>query len=265
MNKIRNYVAASFFITVIFLSIMFTSCAAPSLLAPSIKIVAPPGNIYAVGDVAVSVDTNNFTITDKQAQANTEGQGHLHYFLDVDAPTILHYPVDAPTGTWTSSAATSYTWHNVGRGSHTISVELVNNDDSPLDPPVVSTMVVTVVPELGTPQAVILSPRDGASLSTGNVTVSIEVDDFNLVEQPSDPPVSNEGHLLYFFDVEAPTNPGDPALTDNDTYASDTATSHDWSNVAPGRHIFSIELVNDDNTPLTPAVVASISITVSSP
>jgi hypothetical protein len=262
MNKIRNYVSASFFVIVIFLSIMFTSCAAPSLLAPNVKIVAPPLNVYAVGDITVSVELNNFTIEPQQPKTNEDGKGHLHYFLDVDASTIRHYPVDAPAGTWTSSTATSYTWHNVGKGNHTISVELVNNDDSPLEPPVVSTIQVNVVPELGTPQTVILSPRDGAMVTSGNVTISVEVDNFNLVQKPSEPPLSNEGHLIYFLDVEAPTNPGGPALTDNGTFASETSLSHTWLNVAPGIHTFSVELVNDDNSPLIPAVVAKVSIAV---
>ena len=40
-------------------------------------------------------------------------------------------------------------------------------------------------------------------------------------------------------------------------------TTYTFKNVAPGQHTFSIELVNDDNTPLSPPVMAKVVIVLS--
>ena len=39
---------------------------------------------------------------------------------------------------------TSHTWKDVSAGRHTLGVQLVNNDDSPLDPPATDTVEITV-------------------------------------------------------------------------------------------------------------------------
>jgi hypothetical protein len=239
------------------------SCASPSLLAPKITFIAPPGNVYSIGDVTVAVSVSNFSIVDKQGQVPVSGEGHLHYFLDVTAPIAQRIPAMTTPGTCATTASTSYTWSNVGSGMHIVSVELVNNDDSPLSPPVVSSMQVLVVPELGAPHAVILSPRDGATISPGDVSVSIETSNLILVENTGQNPTSGEGHVLYFMDVIPPTYPGTPATTDTGTYAATAATSYAWHNVPSGVHTFYIEMVNDDDTPLSPAVVATVTVTVS--
>jgi hypothetical protein len=119
-------------------------------------------------------------------------------------------------------------------------------------------MDVLVIPELGPPAAVILSPRDSASITAGNVTITAQATNFILASGAA----PRQGHLIYYMDAIAPTNPGDPAYTDPGTYVATTDTSYTWHNVQLGQHTFSIELVNDDDTPLTPAVVATISVTV---
>lgn len=246
-------------ITIGFSSILLISaCASPSLIEPSVKFLAPPANVYSIGDVSVSVDVSNFTIIDKQGQPAVSGEGHLHYFLDVTAPTASGTPAVTAAGTYASTADLSYTWTNVGTGHHTISVELVNNDHTPLNPPVVATMDVLVIPELGPPAAVILSPRNMASLPAGDVTITAQATNFILASDAA----PRQGHLIYYIDAEAPTNPGEPAYTDPGTYASSIDTSYTWHGVTAGQHTFSIELVNDDDSPLTPAVVATISVDV---
>jgi hypothetical protein len=247
-------------VTAIVLSatILPTACASASLIAPSIKFLAPPANVYSIGDITVNVDVTNFTIVDKQGQPAVAGEGHLHYFLDVTAPTTEGAPAVTTAGTWATTADLSYTWTNVGTGHHTLSVELVNNDHTPLSPPVVATMDILVIPELGSPLGVILSPRNLASVSAGDVTVTAQVINFILASGVA----PKQGHLIYYMDAIAPTNPGDPAYTDPGTYSASVNTSYTWHNVKAGQHTFSIELVNDDDTPLTPAVVASISVTV---
>jgi plastocyanin len=232
--------------------------------APSIVITAPTGQIFGIGDVTVKVQVSNFTLVDKLGQPNVPGEGHIHYFLDVDPPTTPGQPAITAGGTYAATADTSYTWHNVGSGQHKFSVELVNNNHTPLVPPVVASITVNVVPEIGPPGIVITSPKDGATLPPGPVTIAVQVINFNLVDKLGGTNAPFEGHIHYFFDVGAPTAPGYPAVTPGGTYAATANTSYTWQNVGPGSHTFSVELVNNDHTPRVPPAVASVTIRVSS-
>ena len=229
---------------------------------PSLKMTAPVGNSFAIGDVTVSVDVSNFKIVAKQGQVAVKGEGHLHYFMDVPAPTAQGKLAVTQAGTYAHVTSEAYTWHNVGGGSHTFSVELVNNDHTPLNPPVVVTKTILVIPEIGTPQAVILTPRDGAVLPAGDITIATQVSNFNLVDKLGQPNAAREGHLHYFIDMDAPTTQGQPAVGPQGSYVATAQDSNTWKNVKAGTHTFSIELVNNDHTPLNPPVVAKITVTL---
>ncbi|XUX01247.1 MAG: hypothetical protein TUN42_04460 [Dehalogenimonas sp.] len=257
----KNFLYLKYFlVTTIGLSAVFlpAACASPSLIAPTVEILAPPKNVYSIGELTVNVNISNFTIIDKQGQGAVAGEGHLHYFLDVTAPTTSGTPAVTAAGTYFSTADLSYTWTNIGTGHHTLSVELVNNDHAPLNPPVVATMDVLVIPELGPPAVVILSPRDLAAVPAGDVTINAQATNFILASGVA----PRQGHLIYYMDATAPTNPGDPAYSNPGTYVVTTDTNYTWHNVQAGQHNFSIQLVNDDDTPLAPAIVAKISITM---
>jgi len=230
--------------------------------APGLKLTAPTGNAFAIGSVTVSVDVSNFKIVDKQGQSAVKGEGYLHYFMDVTAPTAQGAPAVTEAGTYAHVTAASYTWRNVGGGSHTFSVELVNNDHTPLNPPVVVTQTILVIPEIGLPQSVILAPRDGAVQAAGDITITVQAANFNLVVNQGQANAAREGHLLYFMDVDAPTTQGQPAVGPAGSYAATSLDSYTWKDVKAGTHTFSIELVNNDNTPLDTPVVAKISVIV---
>ncbi len=208
------------------------------------------------------MQVSNFKLADRLGQPNLLGEGHIHYFMDVNAPTTAGQPAVTAAGTYAATVSTSYTWSNVGGGSHTFSVELVNNDHTPLVPPVVQSVTLLVIPEIGPPGMVILSPRDGAILSAGDITVTAQVANFNLVDKLGQPNTPREGHLHYFLDVTAPTAPGKPAVTTPGTYAATASDSYTWKNVSPGMHTLSVELINNDHTPLELPVVATVMINV---
>lgn len=112
---------------------------------PTLTITSPAnGATLPAGDITVTIQVTNFNIVDKQGQANVPGEGHVHYFLDVDAPTTPGQPAIPPSGIWAHVAATTYTFTNVASGTHAISVELVNNDHTPLVPAVVAKVTITV-------------------------------------------------------------------------------------------------------------------------
>ncbi len=223
---------------------------------PAIKIVTPGnGADLPAGDLTITTEVTNFNLVDKLGDSNVSGEGHIHYYLDVAAPTTAGQPaIPASGATWAATPSTTYTFKNVAAGQHTVSVELVNNDHTPLNPPVVRTIEVTTD---NNPRISISSPPNGAILKTGDITISVDVTDFNLVDKLGQANAQGEGHIHYFMDVKPPTTAGQPAIpASGSTWAATAATSYTFKNVPVGIHYFYVELVNNDHTPLEPALTA---------
>ena len=114
----------------------------------TVEIISPQdGATVPPGDMTVTVQVTNFKIVDKQGQANVSGEGHVHFYLDVAAPTAPGVPAIPAGGEWAHVSGTTYTFKNVAPGTHTIDVELVNNDHTPLNPPAVYQITVDVSAE----------------------------------------------------------------------------------------------------------------------
>jgi plastocyanin len=230
--------------------------------APTVKITSPATMVPTPGNVTVTVQVANFKIIDKQGQANVSGGGHIHYYMDVDAPTTQGQPAIPTSGVWAHVATTSYTFTNVPGGQHKFSVELVNNDHTPLNPPVVATINVVVLAEIGVPNLVIVTPRDGDTLPVGDIMVSTQVTNFNVVDKQGQASASHEGHLHFYLDIDAPTTQGQPAIPASGVWAHVASTDYTFTNVSAGTHTISVELVNNDHTPLNPPVVQKITVMV---
>lgn len=112
------------------------------------------------------------------------------------------------------------------------------------------------------PDVSITSPSDGSTVTPGDVTVTIQVENFDLVDKLGEEPVQGEGHVHFYKDVAPPTSPDEPAVTEEGTYAVSTETSHTWTDVEPGSHTFAVQLVNNDHTPLTPPVTEQVTVAV---
>ena len=119
---------------------------APSSAAPAVDITAPAdGATGPAGDVTVTVEASNFEVVDRLNADPAPGEGHVHFYMDVDQiPTTPGQPAVSAQGTYHASATTSYTWTDVAPGEHTFAVQLVNNNHTPLDPPAVAEVTVTV-------------------------------------------------------------------------------------------------------------------------
>lgn len=68
----------------------------------------------------------------------------MHYYLDVDIPITPRQAAVTAAGTYKSVQTTSVTWNNLSPGKHTLGVQLVHNDHTPLSPPVTAKVTVTV-------------------------------------------------------------------------------------------------------------------------
>ena len=106
------------------------------------------------------------------------------------------------------------------------------------------------------PIVTLLSPSNGDTLKSGDIEVRIYLQNFTLITGTGQPNEANKGHAIYYFDVTPPLKAGSTAVTSEGTYAVSNETSHTWPNVPPGQHTFTVQLVNNDNTPfLSPAAV----------
>lgn len=70
------------------------------------------------------------------------------------------------------------------------------------------------------PALSIASPSSGASIAGPNITVTVFVQNFNIVDKLGQASVSGEGHIHYFLDVVPPTTPNVEAFTAAGTYAA---------------------------------------------
>lgn len=125
-------------------------------------------------------------------------------------------------------------------------------------------LAIFVLPACAAPTIKVLEPTDGSEVPEGDVTVTAEVNDFELVDEIGQTNTENEGHILYYMDVAVPTAPGEPATTASGTYAPSMNTSYTWKNVSAGMHNFSVQLVNNDQTPLDPVVLSQNRVEVTS-
>jgi len=164
-------------------------------------------------------------------------------------------------GTYAIASNTSYTWKGVTPGEHTFAVQLVNNNDGPLPAPVISSKVVNVGPPAGNPELQLVTPEEGSEFAPGNIIVAVTVNNFVISQK--DMGVINrkgEGHLLYYIDEDVPVVPGEPAVTATSVVSTDL--KYLWKDVREGKHVLSVQLVNNDDTPLDVPVVLNISIVV---
>jgi hypothetical protein len=148
-------------------------------------------------------------------------------------PTDTPVPTPTPTGTPTTTTTT----------------------------PAVTTAVPTAVP---VPSRIsITSPQEGQVLVAGDIVVIARVEDFSVVDKQGQPVVPGEGHVHFYMDIGSiPMEPGKPAVPANATavWAHVSGSAHTFTNVPSGTHTFTVQLVNNDHTPVIPVVADSVTV-----
>ncbi len=122
-------------------------------------------------------------------------------------------------------------------------------------------MTVTVGPPKGDPNIMVMTPKDGSQLPPGNIVISVGAN--NFIISSSDMGAFNrkgEGHFIYYLDEEPPIDKGVPATTD--TSMVSTETQYMWKNIGVGKHTLSVQLVNNNDTPLDKPIVMTVSVDV---
>lgn len=131
------------------------------LIMPKDGATVESNTIYA------QVDYANINIM-PGSSTNKVGEGHVNFYLDVDPvpieagkPAILPSPVPAGWKIfrgWDTNTVQqqAYIWRGIPNGNHTFAAQLVQNDDTPFNPPIWGKAAVTIKGEFpgGTPTVV---------------------------------------------------------------------------------------------------------------
>lgn len=102
--------------------------------------------------------------------------------------------------------------------------------------------------KLKIPSLNIISPSDGSTIKSPNVTVKVQAENFELVPIGS-PVKNNEGHVHVWLDSDRKLGP---------------QTEFTFENVGSGRHSIVAELVKSDHYSLSPKVTKTIAVNVDS-
>lgn len=121
-------------IVIVLAGLLLATAGVASAQSPGLEVSTPTNGSTVDGtDVTVTFSVTGITLIQStvpleqaglQPEANRPGEGHVHFMLDLN-----------PLVVW--GTADPYTFTNVPPGEHQLMVELVNNDHSSLNPPVV--------------------------------------------------------------------------------------------------------------------------------
>jgi hypothetical protein len=116
----------------------------PNIDGPPIILIITPSaeSVIPAGDLTVTSVVSNFNLVPPTGQPNKNGEGHIIYYLDGVPLKVPTQSAFSPTGTYAKSVMTSYSWQAIKVGYHSLSVQLVNNDDTPLVPAITNTIYV---------------------------------------------------------------------------------------------------------------------------
>ncbi len=207
---------------------------------PVLTILSPTeGGIVANGSpVIVRFVVSNFTMVQpgRVGQIVTPSEGHANVFVNA---TYVRLATDLePFGL------------SVSPGPHTIRLQLVANDGTPLVPDVSATVNVTAThgPAVGVPTIRIVSPVPREVTGHG-VYLSLIIANFTLVEPHGQPNALNEGHVRLLV--------GETVVMELTQYGTVLLVA-----LPDGDIILKAQLVNNDGSDLTPDVSAEVPIHV---
>jgi hypothetical protein len=244
--------------------------------APATPLASPkPNTVYA--DIKVTVQVSGFNLVNKIGQDNVPGEGHILYYW-AHPPTFPYGPAYSAPGTYSSpgTAGTTFTWTNWNTTTAAywvLAAQLVNNDDTPLNPPVYAELV-TNLPIPGqaaskpmitsysispqAPKSPLASPAAGATYFDAVATA--QSSGFTLVPYPSAPPPNTpgQGQFIYYWYVDPLTAPSWFAYVDSSYSYRYSGTPFYFANITPGYYALSAQLANFDSSPLNPPVYAII-------
>jgi hypothetical protein len=226
---------------------------------PQITVVSPKeGEVVTANAVPIILRLSNWTLDcSLSGTPNKAGTGHWHLLLDKGLVNMICDPV------------TTLVLQNVTPGKHVLAAVPAQNDHEELEkaeirvtfdyqpvhplPPVAGL-------NLGKPSVSILSPQNGATVSGQRFPLLFAVRNFRLsCDLLGRPNVNGTGH--WHVNVDTTQGPMMGMLT---MLAMGCANSFEvpLAGIKPGTHKFFVLLVDNLHAPLSPAVVAAVTVNV---
>ena len=227
---------------ILLLGVVGFCVANPSAAAagPTLVIVSPADGTVVGNGTPATVDfvVSNFVLVQpgRVGQIGSPTEGHVDVYVDGGYAWMATQvgPIVLP----------------LASGPHTVLLRLVMDNGTPLTPDVNASVriMATHGPAAGIPTIAIISPVPG-QLTGHDVYVSVEVSNFTFVDAHGQPSAPNEGHFELFL-------AGD-LRQDLSHYGTGFLVD-----LPDGNNTITARLVNNDHTPLSPDVSASVTITV---
>jgi hypothetical protein len=200
---------------------------------------------------------------------------NIIYYYDQEPPTDPTQTAYSAPGTYVvqQGLTDSVSWEDIPPGTHVFAAQVVTVDNKPYDPPVVTKVAIDIPtsgPELRLISINLELPFPEYVGQTAPQTVppilvqfvcadhNFKLSDDNIGKAN----VGGEGHYIYYMDTAPPTKAGKSAVPAQGKYKVTTESFYVWELVPSGTHEFSLQLVNNDNTPLNPPVSTTVTVTV---
>ncbi len=220
--------------------------------------------------VVVTLDISGFRVVNK-GSPNAPGEGHVIYYYGAQPATIPDRAAYTAEGTYYSTSANPFTWLEVTPGYKNFAAQLVNNDDTPLDPPVYAQIRTYIQPgdddspaitaikvECAPPSSPAPTPAIAQPAERFDSIIVLEVSGFDMSSKLGQRNSAGEGHIIYYENMPPRTVPGRPAYPPQGTYYATTFVPFMWLNASPDYYSYAAQLVNNDDTPLEHPVFAEL-------
>jgi hypothetical protein len=241
---------------------------APAALAadqPSLKVIAPTaGQKITSTDIPVTVAVSNFIISPAHVgMPDQPGEGHIHVMLDGMNMGVLFNFYTAPTFTLLGEG--------IKPGQHKLVFDLASNthedientaqevsiDYEPTNPqPAPASAAVS-----GAPEVKILSPADGATVGP-QVTFQVQPANFTPstgLEGKGN--LKGYGHYHVYVDMNmASSSSGMMSMAGMVLMPGTNTFTVDLSAWPKGTHVVTVELVNNDHTPVAGSMPAMVTL-----
>lgn len=256
-----------FVLVVLALTLALSLTAALAQGKPAIKVMSPAaGAKITSSDIPVTVEVANFKLAPLAVGLpDKAGEGHIHVMIDGMNMGVLFNFYTTPSFTLPGQG--------IAPGKHKLIFDLASNTHVDMEDtaqeveidyqPTSPKAAPEAIANAGIPEAQIVSPSDGATVGP-KVTIQVKPTNFTpALDLEGKPNLKGYGHYHVFVDMPAMTGGGGGAMMSMAGMVLMPGSNSFDVNLSAwpaGKHTLTVELVQNDHTPIEGAKPAMISI-----
>ncbi|MFH1639759.1 MAG: hypothetical protein ABIB93_05560 [Chloroflexota bacterium] len=233
------------------------------------------GIVWGSDSLTISATPMNFIYTIKSPPENHPKMGKVAIYLDVEPPMVPGQSGLTEEGTYKLANGDNTLWKGIADGEHTIYVQLLNNDNTVIDTPVMEKVNFTIKAAKealepyvhpGPASVEFVSPKEGEALTTSSeLKVVVAVKNFTYLEDSPSQVRDGQGKVAVYLDVEPILTPGEKGVDTSKgakgTYKLSNMDTFIWTDIAPGSHTLHAQLLDNLGNVLATPVTAKITFT----